>query len=291
MEGDNDIDHIADEWASSSGKGMGFGTMTRRRKNRLRPPAAFLVKTFKVVEDPATDEIISWNAHGTAFVVWQPAEYARDLLPTLFKHSNFSSFVRQLNTYGFRKVTSGRWEFFNDMFRKGSRELLCHIRRRKPCTASGGGWKQQPAPPPQPSSQRVDEDQRSSSSTSSATASGAVDVGDARNQLEEENRRLREENGVLASELCAMKKKCRELLDLAATCTVHDDGKGEKEHGDDSDGDGDGDGGEMKGPKLFGVTLEVRAGGERPPQRKRKTKTDFVGGSLLGVLLSQYANK
>lgn len=64
----------------------------------LQPPP-FLVKTYKVVEDPKTDEVISWNGDGTGFVVWQPAEFARDLLPTLFKHCNFSSFVRQLNTY------------------------------------------------------------------------------------------------------------------------------------------------------------------------------------------------
>lgn len=67
----------------------------------LQPPQPppFLVKTYKVVEDPTTDEVISWNEDGTGFIVWQPAEFARDLLPTLFKHCNFSSFVRQLNTY------------------------------------------------------------------------------------------------------------------------------------------------------------------------------------------------
>ncbi|KAF5938174.1 hypothetical protein HYC85_025680, partial [Camellia sinensis] len=66
---------------------------------RKSSPPPFLLKTYMLVEDPTTDQVISWNSEGTAFVVWQPAEFARDLLPTFFKHSNFSSFVRQLNTY------------------------------------------------------------------------------------------------------------------------------------------------------------------------------------------------
>lgn len=66
---------------------------------RKSSPPPFLLKTYMLVEDPTTDAVISWNEDGSAFVVWQPAEFARDLLPTLFKHSNFSSFVRQLNTY------------------------------------------------------------------------------------------------------------------------------------------------------------------------------------------------
>lgn len=67
------------------------------RKKSTAPP--FLLKTYTVVEDPATDEVISWNDDGTAFVVWQTVEFAKDVLPKLFKHCNFSSFVRQLNTY------------------------------------------------------------------------------------------------------------------------------------------------------------------------------------------------
>lgn len=61
------------------------------------PP--FLSKTFDLVEDPLLDTIISWGRNGESFVVWDPVEFSRLVLPRNFKHSNFSSFVRQLNTY------------------------------------------------------------------------------------------------------------------------------------------------------------------------------------------------
>lgn len=62
-------------------------------------PAPFLTKTYQLVEDSYTDHIVSWGEDETTFVVWKPPEFARDLLPNYFKHNNFSSFVRQLNTY------------------------------------------------------------------------------------------------------------------------------------------------------------------------------------------------
>lgn len=61
--------------------------------------APFLTKTYQLVDDGNTDQIVSWNQTGETFIVWKTAEFAKDLLPTYFKHNNFSSFVRQLNTY------------------------------------------------------------------------------------------------------------------------------------------------------------------------------------------------
>ncbi|CAN6207452.1 unnamed protein product [Urochloa humidicola] len=110
---------------------------------RQTPAAAavppFLAKTFELVEDPATDGVVSWGAARNSFVVWDPHAFAAGLLPRRFKHANFSTFLRQLNTYGFRKVSPDRWEFAHADFLAGQRHLLANIRRRRGAAGGGGG--------------------------------------------------------------------------------------------------------------------------------------------------------
>ncbi|KAL6859384.1 hypothetical protein ACP4OV_017643 [Aristida adscensionis] len=209
----------------------GAGTASAAAAGQRSVPTPFLTKTYQLVEDPAVDDVISWNQDGSAFVVWRPAEFARDILPKYFKHNNFSSFVRQLNTYGFRKIVPDRWEFANDFFRRGERRLLCEIHRRKvtPAAAATGAVTVAaasaaaaiPMALPVGSPVYSGDDQVLSSSLSPEppspqppAPSGSGSVGVASGDVGEENERLRRENARLARELGQMKKLCNNILFL-----------------------------------------------------------------------------
>ncbi|XVF53643.1 hypothetical protein PTKIN_Ptkin05aG0115100 [Pterospermum kingtungense] len=164
------------------------GVPTAGGESQRSVPTPFLTKTYQLVDDQTIDDVISWNDDGSSFIVWNTTLFARDLLPKYFKHNNFSSFVRQLNTY----------------------RLLCEIQRRKisPATStaipvakpiispSNSGDEQSPVISSTPSPWRADQ------------------TGSVRAELMEENEKLKKENVQLNKQLAEMKSLCNNILSL-----------------------------------------------------------------------------
>ncbi|KAF7721890.1 stress-responsive transcription factor hsf1 [Apophysomyces ossiformis] len=112
-----------------------------------RNVAPFLNKVYNIVNDPSTDNLIRWGSDGTSFIIPCHVEFAKQVLPRFFKHGKFTSFVRQLNMYGFHKVphlqqgvlqadsNSEQWEFTNPHFRRNQPDLLLLITRKKGVSA------------------------------------------------------------------------------------------------------------------------------------------------------------
>ncbi|KAG0447152.1 hypothetical protein HPP92_028463 [Vanilla planifolia] len=189
------------------------GEMVVSPESHKQVPAPFLTKTYTLVDDPSTNHIVSWGEDSTTFVVWRPPEFARDILPNYFKHNNFSSFVRQLNTYGFRKIVADRWEFANEFFRKGGRNLLCQIQRRKTHQIPQLYQHQQHIS----SHTAFDSQEEISSWNEPPMLPPTGDANTFISALSEDNERLRRNNSYLLSELTHMKKLYHEIISFIQT--------------------------------------------------------------------------
>lgn len=121
-------------------------------KRKQIPP--FIQKLSSFLDDNTRNtDLIRWSDSGDSFTVLDEDEFARTLIPELFKHNNYASFVRQLNMYGFHKKVglsdnsmraSERKnkqpsEYSNPYFKRGKPNLLWLIHKPKSAASKGGG--------------------------------------------------------------------------------------------------------------------------------------------------------
>ncbi|KAG0701689.1 HSF-type DNA-binding-domain-containing protein [Suillus ampliporus] len=100
----------------------------------------FVKKLYKMLEDHTFSQVVSWGPQGDCFVVKDMNEFTKSILPRMFKHSNFASFVRQLNKYDFHKVKTTddaqfgehSWTFRHPDFHADRRDALENIKRKVP---------------------------------------------------------------------------------------------------------------------------------------------------------------
>lgn len=96
----------------------------------LTPFPLKLHEMLSVVQDHGHAHIVSWQPHGRCFVVHKPRELV-ELLPRYFKLSKLASFQRQLNLYGFQRLTRGRDRggYYHELFLR-DRQFLAHSIQR-----------------------------------------------------------------------------------------------------------------------------------------------------------------
>ncbi|TCD71573.1 hypothetical protein EIP91_007320 [Steccherinum ochraceum] len=93
------MSYIAIEPSSSSSR-----QDAARHDDSQSTTSEFVRKLYKMLEDTSCADVVAWGPRGDCFVVKDMNEFATTILPRVFKHSNFASFVRQLNKYDFHKV-------------------------------------------------------------------------------------------------------------------------------------------------------------------------------------------
>ncbi|CAH00310.1 stress-responsive transcription factor HSF1 [Kluyveromyces lactis] len=123
---------------------------SKKKLSTTRARPAFVNKLWSMVNDKSNEKFIHWSTSGESIVVPNRERFVQEVLPKYFKHSNFASFVRQLNMYGWHKVqdvksgsmlsnNDSRWEFENENFKRGKEYLLENIVRQKSNTNILGG--------------------------------------------------------------------------------------------------------------------------------------------------------
>ncbi|KAL7495171.1 hypothetical protein ACHAWT_003700 [Skeletonema menzelii] len=119
------------------------------RKNAGGVTQPFPGKLMEVLNRTDLAEIIEWMPHGRAFLVKQPKTFASQVLPRYFKQSKYLSFTRQLNLWGFKRITRGKdiGAYYHEIFLRGRPHLAMRMKRQK---IKGTGMKLTPNPDSEP---------------------------------------------------------------------------------------------------------------------------------------------
>lgn len=107
-----------------------------KERNKENPSPPFPLKLHMIlneIESRGQSDVISWLPHGRAFFIRNNDFFAKKTLPEYFKKCKIASFLRQLNLYGFTRITSGLdvGAYYHEYFLRGNPSLTMNIRRIK----------------------------------------------------------------------------------------------------------------------------------------------------------------
>jgi len=78
-------------------------------------------------------DIISFFPHGRAFGIHKPKRFSSEIMPRFFRQTRLTSFQRQLNLYGFRRIGQGLdvGGYYHELFLRGRPGLCVNMKRTK----------------------------------------------------------------------------------------------------------------------------------------------------------------
>ncbi len=122
----------SDDYSSPPSSPSPSGVPCTSESDERRSVSGFIRKIFGMVSDPQTSDIVSWEPAGDSFAVRNERSFQCEIMKKYFRHQNFSSFVRQLNFYGFHKRSNaaGLTTFHHQHFKRGRIDLLPLIQRK-----------------------------------------------------------------------------------------------------------------------------------------------------------------
>ena len=80
---------------------------TQKGRSHKEPAHTFPMKLHTILSNPEFQDIIAWLPHGRAWRILQHKAFEENVIPLFFRHGRYSSFARQVNGWGFRRITHG----------------------------------------------------------------------------------------------------------------------------------------------------------------------------------------
>eukprot|EP01040_Poterioochromonas_malhamensis_P001684 gene1684-1783_t len=98
----------------------------------------FPEKLYSILTRERLDSV-TWFEDGSGFIITDPRAFESSVICRYFSQRKIRSFFRQLNTYGFVRVSATSWRdkysFCHPLFQRGLPHLLRGMQRRKPSSS------------------------------------------------------------------------------------------------------------------------------------------------------------
>jgi len=91
----------------------------------------FPVKLHLILSNPEFEKIVAWLHHGRAWRILDHKALEEKVIPLYFRHGRYSSFARQINGWGFKRIVHGADynAYYHEMFLRGMPHLSAKMKR------------------------------------------------------------------------------------------------------------------------------------------------------------------